>query len=158
MSLLREDWNVIWFSFAHSPSFTFCRDIRSSLLMRSSQQTEALAAIKSGTALVAFQRTEYCSCRNHQVSHFVQHKGCLCYRTWAPRFETSSSISFLGVIKQEWFLQCSLIESEYPAFRNDYIEFYNQNVYVGFFYHLTKMKTIYELIKDIDMISFFSWG
>lgn len=86
-SLLREDWNVIWFSFAHSPSFYFLPRYQK---FSCHQWTEAFTAIKSGTALVAFQRTEYCSYRNHQVSHFVQHKGCLCYRTWALHFETSS--------------------------------------------------------------------
>lgn len=48
-----------------------------------------------------------------------QHRGCLCYWTWALHLGAPSCISFLSVIKQVWLLQCLLIESEYPSFKND---------------------------------------
>lgn len=73
--------------------------------------------IQSGPALRAFEITEYCY-RNCVVSGF--NSRMLVLLNMSPTLGNTLLDVFLSVIKQEWFLQCSLIESEYPLFKSDW--------------------------------------
>lgn len=69
------------------------------------------------SALKAFERTEYCY-RNCLVSASAER--VLVLLNMSPTLGSTLLDFFLHVIKQEWLLQCLLIESEYPLFKSDW--------------------------------------
>lgn len=97
ISQLWEEWNVFQFTFAHSPFFNFCCDIRSSVVIKELRHSLCCPQSSWENWLLL-----------QKLSGFrLQLRGCLC--CWSsPTLGNTLLDFFLSIINQD----CALIESE----------------------------------------------